>query len=246
VKVTDAVVRPKQLRVRVAERLAEALVAVPALTRKDDLIFHADPHAGNLLYDQRRGELVILDWALTGRLTLAQRRGVLMLVLMTMLRDADGMASAVEGLRSPADDGRQASIVRERIRRLLERMPLAHLPGPKEAMRLLDDIALNGVRFPAGLLMFRKAWFTLDGVLQDVSGSGVRTDSVIIRHALGHWTSTGAALFSLLRPRDWVALDWSVLTLTSRLSLKALSGSWRWLRGLSPLADVAQQPFAAT
>ena len=48
VKVTEAVARPKKLRVRVAERLAEALMAVPALTRQEDMIFHADPHAGNL------------------------------------------------------------------------------------------------------------------------------------------------------------------------------------------------------
>ena len=81
-------------------------MAVPALTRGKDMVFHADPHAGNLLYDRRRGELVILDWALTGHLTLPQRRCVLMLVLMTMLRDADGMTSAIEGLRlpRPADD----------------------------------------------------------------------------------------------------------------------------------------------
>jgi ubiquinone biosynthesis protein len=102
VKVTEAVARPKKLRARVAERLAEALMAVPALAREEDMLFHADPHAGNLLYDRERGELVILDWALTGRLTLQQRRCVLMLVLMALLRDADGLApSSVCACRAP-------------------------------------------------------------------------------------------------------------------------------------------------
>ena len=115
VKVTEAAACPKKLRGRVAERLAETLMAVPALTREEDMIFHADPHAGNLLYDQRRGELVILDWALTGHLTLQQRRCVFMLVLMTMLRDADGMTGAIERLclRGPADDRQRASVIRE-------------------------------------------------------------------------------------------------------------------------------------
>ena len=51
------------------------------------------------------GELVILDWALTGHLTLQQRRCVFMLVLMTMLRDADGMT------------GRDRALAPARVRR---------------------------------------------------------------------------------------------------------------------------------
>ncbi len=248
VKVTDAVVRPKRLRALVAERLAEALMAVPALTRGKDMVFHADPHAGNLLYDRRRGELVILDWALTGHLTLPQRRCVLMLVLMTMLRDADGMTRAIEGLRlpGPADDEQQASIIRERVNRLLDGLPLLRFPGPMHAMQVLDDVALNGIRFPASLLMFRKAWFTLDGVLQDVSNSSVEMDSVLARYAMAHWARTGAALLSLLSPRDWMTLDWSTLTATPRVCAEILRRSWRWVGRLPRPAEAAQHPSAAT
>ncbi len=245
VKVTEAVARAKKLRARVAERLAEAVIAVPALTREKDMIFHADPHAGNLLYDKRRGELVIVDWALTGHLTLEQRRCVFMLVLMTMLRDADGMTGAIERLRlhSPGDDGRQTLFIRERVTRLLDGLPWLRLPGPMDAMRVLDDIALNGIRFPAGLLMFRKAWFTLEGVLEDISRSSVRMDTAIVRFALAHWARAGAALFSMLSPRDWLSLDWSTLTLASRLPFQALSRSWRKLLRLLPRpADATQQP----
>ena len=236
VKVTDAVVRPVGLRVRLAERLVEALMAVPALTREDAMVFHADPHAGNLLYDKRRGDLVILDWALTGRLTLAQRRCVFMLVLMTMLRDADGMRSALERLRLPGtgDIRQQDAIIREQINRVLTNSPLLRLPGPMDAMRVLDAVALNGVRFPASLLMFRKAWFTLEGILEDISKSHVRMDSVILRHAVSHWASAGAAIFSMLDPRDWLTLDWSTLTLAPRFCREALSRSWRWAKQQAP------------
>jgi ubiquinone biosynthesis protein len=248
VKVTETAACPKKLRGRVAERLAETLMAVPALSREEGMIFHADPHAGNLLYDQRRGELVILDWALTGRLTLHQRRCVFMLVLMTMLRDTDGMTGAIERLRlrGATDDRQRTTIIRQCVSRLLDGLPLFRLPGPMDAMRLLDEIALNGIRFPAGLLMFRKAWFTLDGVLEDTSKSSVKMDSAIARYALEHWAYTGAALLSLLSPSDWVALDWSTLTLTSRLSVQALSRSWRLIRRLPLHAEVAQEHSAAT
>jgi ubiquinone biosynthesis protein len=49
--------------------LIEALIAVPLSARGERSIFHADPHAGNLLYDEPTGELVLLDWALTESLT---------------------------------------------------------------------------------------------------------------------------------------------------------------------------------
>ena len=205
------------------------------LTREKDSIFHADPHAGNLLYDQRRRELVILDWALTERLTLEQRQGVFMLMLMITLRDAGGVVKAIERLlrHRSADDPAYRHIIRERVNRMLDRLPLFQLPGAMDAMRLLDEIALEGVRFPASLLMFRKAFFTLEGVLEDIAGSGVSADSAIARYAAEHWMDTGAALLSLLSPSNWVALNWSALTFVSRLCVQAVARPWRWLPGLS-------------
>lgn len=242
VKVTEALARPKKLRLRVAERLAEALIAIPALGREENTIFHADPHAGNLLYDKRRGDLVILDWALTGHLTRQQRRSVFMLVMMVMMRDTEGIASAIDRLRLHGNAGSpdQDLAIRERIASLLDGLPWSRLPGPMEAMRLLDEIALDGIRFPASLLMLRKAWFTLDGVLEDISGSSVRMDSVIAKYALAHWAETGATLISLLSPSDMMALDWSVLTLTLRLCARAASRPWRWLRRLPQWAGASQ------
>jgi len=97
-------------------------------------------------------------------------------------------------------------------------------------MCLLDEIAMEGVRFPAALLMFRKASFTLDGVLQDVAGSSVRMDAVVLRYALEHWAKTSAALWMLLSTRDWISLDWSFLTFFSRVFPRFLN------------ARVAEQP----
>lgn len=235
-KVTEAHVLPSKQRVKVAERLARALLAVPAFSRARDSIFHADPHAGNLLYDKRRNELVILDWALTDRLTMKQRKNVVLLVFMMMLRDANGMIKAIEQLcQLPSSKGgMQVQGIRKHVERFLDELPLTHLPGPMEAMRLLDRIAFEGIRFPASLLMFRKASFTLEGVVEDIAGSRVRLDSLMARHALANWTNTVGGLFSLLSIRDWVALDWSALTYSSRLCARALLRPWHWLPGLSP------------
>jgi ubiquinone biosynthesis protein len=241
VKVTEGVGGTAAVRAGVAEKLAEALLAIPALAREKEALFHADPHAGNLLYDKRRRELVILDWALTGSLSRRDRKYVVMLVLMMILRDADGVSSAVGRLRQhrPADDRAQVRMIRERVDRFLDGLPFWYLPGAMDAMRLLDEIALEGVRFPAAMLMFRKASFTLDGVLEDVAGSSVSTDSVVGRYALEHWARTAAALWTLLSPRDWLALEWSTLTFTSRLCARAVFRPWLRLAGLARPAEAA-------
>ncbi|HEY6944860.1 MAG TPA: AarF/UbiB family protein [Candidatus Acidoferrum sp.] len=240
-KVTEVRMQAAKRGARVAERLAEAMLAVPAFSKDKEAIFHADPHAGNVLYDKRPDELVILDWALTERLTREQRRNVVMMVFMLMLRDADGTMSAIEKLCQvrASEKEKEAQIVRKHVDRALDDLPLKELPGPMDAMRLLDGIALDGIRFPAALLMFRKAFFTLEGVVEDIAGSHVRLDSVIARYFLAHWKDAVTSFLSLLSPRDWMAIEWSALTFTSRLCARALFRPWYWLPGLLPKADAA-------
>jgi ubiquinone biosynthesis protein len=230
VKVTDTLRDRPALRVRLAQRLAETLLALPAFARQEDAIFHGDPHAGNLLYDARKDDLVILDWALSERLTRDQRRRVALLVLMTMLRDSDGACQAIEQLRPhrAADDKEQARLVRTTVRRFLDELPYFYTPGAMDALHLLDDVAQHGIRFPASLVVFRKAAFTLDGVVQDVAGSAVSMDSLLTRYALKHWLTAGLALWSALSLGDWVALEWSALTLAPRLCWRALGTPLRW------------------
>jgi hypothetical protein len=50
-------------------------------------------------------------------------------------------------------------------------------PGALDAMRLLDEIALQGVHFPAPLFFLRKIFFTLDGVLSDITDGDFRIDT---------------------------------------------------------------------
>jgi len=240
-KVTEVRTLPKKLRSDLAEKLARTLLGVPALSRANESIFHADPHAGNLLYDQTTKEIVILDWALTERLTAKQRKSVLLLVLMTILRDADGMRKAIEQLCQvrKSKDAAQARNIRGEAERALDDLPLTTVAGPMLAMRLLDKVALEGVRFPAALLMFRKAAFTLEGVVEDAAGAAVRLDTLVANYALAQWTNTVAILFSQFSSREWAALEWSALTFSSRLFARALRRPLEWLPGFPSSVDAA-------
>jgi ubiquinone biosynthesis protein len=207
VKVTEAFPRSSLRRERIAEQIIEALIAVPFFSWAEAAVFHADPHAGNLLYDEPNRELVVLDWALAERLDRESRRQLVLLALMTILRDRDGVCAAIEALsRRDAHPDKRARI-RAHVERLFERFRDGRSPGVLDAMMLLDEIALEGIRFPAALFLFRKVLFTLDGVLHDVAGHDVRIDHVIIREFLARAVASFGFFHAPLEGRDFVAIQ---------------------------------------
>jgi ubiquinone biosynthesis protein len=223
-KITDAVAdMPAWRRTRVARQLIEALVAVPLSASKGKVMFHADPHAGNLLYDKRTGELVILDWALTEQLSHDQRRHLALLFLLVALRDPIGVCEEIHALsRDRGHNRRQRQlIIRDCVTAFFDQLPLARLPGAVDAMRLVERISYEGVRFPAPLIMMRKVLFTLDGILHDIAGPSVGMESVIVGHVLQNWMARFASFGSPLHLRDWIRVQFSTLLYAGRLWMQA-------------------------
>ncbi|MGD1078318.1 MAG: AarF/UbiB family protein [Candidatus Sulfotelmatobacter sp.] len=220
IKVTSAAARlPVAQRRKVAEQLVEALVAVPLFSATEDAIFHGDPHAGNLLYNNHTGELVILDWALRERLSREQRRHLALLFLMVTLRDPVGTSNEVRALsqhpiRMTSPRGRR---VRESVTKFLDAMPPSRMASGADAMRLLERVALQGVKFPSSLIMLSKVMFTLEGILGDIVGSDTGMGFTIARHVAQHWIANRSAFRSPLRTGDWLALQFSAMLYTSRV-----------------------------
>jgi predicted unusual protein kinase regulating ubiquinone biosynthesis (AarF/ABC1/UbiB family) len=223
IKVTNAAARlPASRRGKVAEQLIEALVAVPLLSAQEGAIFHGDPHAGNLLYNNRTGELTIIDWALRERLSRDQRRHLALLFLMVSLRDPVGTCNEVLALTQQHIESTspRGQMVHEAVSRFLDELPVKHLPSGVDAMRLLERIALKGVKFPGPLIMLSKVMFTLDGILGDIGGSDTGMGLTIARHVAQHWLSNRAAFRSPLMTRDWITLQCSALLYASRFWLQ--------------------------
>jgi len=195
-------------------------LAVPLFSRQDPAVFHADPHAGNLMYDEPNRELLILDWALAERLSLDARRQLVLLAVMMMLRHREGVREAVQALsRGPGRRQARDRLISRLVDRYFDRLAPDAAPGTLDAMILLDEIALHGVRFPASLFVFRKIVFTLDGVLHDIAGSEVRIDTAIARQFWTRWISSLGVFHSPLVLKDFLALPWNAL----RYSGKALA-----------------------
>ena len=224
IKVTNAAARlPRSRRRKVAEQLIEALVAVPLLAAQENAIFHGDPHAGNLLYNNRTGELTIIDWALRERLSRDQRRHLALLFLMVTLRDPVGTCNEVlaltqQRIRSASPKGQMVS---ELVKNFLDELPAVRSSGV-DAMILLERLAMKDVKFPGPLIMLSKVMFTLDGILGDIGApdTGTSFGLTIARHVAQHWMLHRKEFRSPLMKRDWITLQCSALLYSSRLWLK--------------------------
>jgi ubiquinone biosynthesis protein len=203
VKVTEAARGAPVRRSRIADQMIEALFSVPLFSSRQSAMFHADPHAGNLLYDEPNRELIVLDWALAERLSLASRRQLALLAVTTVLRDRNGVSRAIRALRrTRAGD----AVIEDEVNRFFDALAPDRRPGVLDAMQLLDKVALRGVHFAAPLFLFRKSVFTLDGVLRDVAGEEVRIDSAIVRHFLTRWAASFGLFYSPLELQDFLGI----------------------------------------
>jgi ubiquinone biosynthesis protein len=220
IKVTNAAARLSVAgRRKLAEQLVAALVAVPLLAATPDAIFHGDPHAGNLLYNNRTGELTIIDWALRERLCREQRRDLALLFLMVTLRDPVGTSNEIAALsqhRISATSPR-GRMVRGLVARFFDEMPPSRMPSGADAMRLLERVAISGIKFPGSLIMLSKVMFTLEGLLGDIVGADTGMGFTLARHVAQHWLANRSAFRSPLRTRDWLTLQCSALLYTGRL-----------------------------
>lgn len=216
VKVTAAFPRSPIRRRRVAEQLVEALITVPLFSREKEAVFHADPHAGNLFYDEPNRELILLDWALAQRLTRESRRQLVLLAVMMILRNRAGVSRAIQLLSIDRQRRKLQSLIERGVEHFFRNIPVNHVPGALDAMKLLDDLAFHGVRFPPSLFLFRKILFTLDGVLHDVAGPGVRIDRIIAREFLTRWAASFGLFHAPLAAGDFVSLQWNALLYPAR------------------------------
>jgi ubiquinone biosynthesis protein len=222
-KVTSAAARLSNAgRRKMADHILESLIAVPLLSPIESAIFHGDPHAGNLLYDSRRGQLTIIDWALRERLGREQRRHLALLLLVAALRDPATISDEIMALTDhPAKANSAGSrLIRQIVDDFLEQTPAMKIPSAAETMRLLERVAVQGVKFPSSLIMLSKVMFTLEGVIADIVGSNAGIGLSLARQVAQHWLTGSMQYRSPLRGGDWLTLQCSALLYPGRVWLR--------------------------
>jgi ubiquinone biosynthesis protein len=176
-KVTDVDQLTPEQQEQLASTVVDALVAHPIWSGHSPAMYHADPHAGNLMLTND-GRLGILDWSLVGYLKKRDQILLTQILLGALTFDSGRISAAISELAvEPADD----TLIQRIVETNVAKLGASAWPGLGWLEALMDDaVTLGRMRFGADLLVFRKVLLTLKGVLADVSGT-FRVDNVLIR-----------------------------------------------------------------
>ncbi|MBI4750880.1 MAG: AarF/ABC1/UbiB kinase family protein [Acidobacteria bacterium] len=183
-KVTIAAKKNPHLRDRIAQLVIDKLILSVIFYPQEEALFHADPHAGNLFYEPETDELALFDWGLSCLIDRETRRFIVQLILGFFLRDAKRVFKSTCKLTTGKQGPEQQEIIRRKVQEIIDELPLFPLVRIDALTRLLDELILEGIRFPAALLMFRKSLFTIIGVIHDVD-STFHLDWHVTRYLLG-------------------------------------------------------------
>ncbi|MBI1889831.1 MAG: hypothetical protein HYS18_04235 [Burkholderiales bacterium] len=164
-RLTDADIAPNQHRI-LASSLVEILLGQAFWSAEEDAFVHADLHGGNIFLTDD-GRIAVLDWSLVTQVPKRHREAIVAIALGGLTLDAQKIGRAVADMGIVAADNRElAAAVEHALDREIWR---GELPGFNWLLRLLDDIAMRtSCTFPQDLLLFRKTWFSLAGVIRDI------------------------------------------------------------------------------
>lgn len=147
-------------------------------------LFHADPHAGNLILLED-GTVGLFDWGLSGELLPSDRRHIAAVLRSLISVDLDGLVDALAGIAE--DAGRQvdrkqiAKELRGFARSLKKKKPSADAREAKDGAgeekgaslhQMLDQCLRAadrlGIPVPSGLLMMAKTLVTVEGLARGI------------------------------------------------------------------------------
>ena len=162
---------------RGAALLAAGLLARPFWDAGETTLFHADPHAGNLIALDAGG-IGVIDWAMSARVTRQRRDALMRLTLGGMTLDAPLLRRGLAGLFERND------IPEAAVDAALAEVAHGTLPGIGWALRLLDRCAiLLGASLAPDLLLLRKTLANLTRVLDDLA-PGFRADQTLVAEGI--------------------------------------------------------------
>ena len=188
-KITDAHLDPEQRR-RCASILFEALVCRPLFSRDEHALFHGDPHAGNILAafdpESEMPRIGLLDWSLAGRLTKQTRVHTVQLIQAVLKEELSGIRRAVTSLAKCASMANpiKRHQFRHQVMQWMRSAEFGRMTLIKRVFRLLELLTYEGFVFPVELMLFRKAIFTLEGVLHDL-WPAFDMDAAVIQYMMG-------------------------------------------------------------
>jgi ubiquinone biosynthesis protein len=172
-KVTEAQLSSTQ-RKEAAARLCDALICDVIFSNKSESIFHGDPHAGNILAHPQEDtdvvQLSLLDWSLAGILGIRERVALVRLIIAIAANDTVSITTMVIDLANIS--GHLQATAQKKwhaiISDLCVKKEFTKASLVRKSLWLVEELSFSGLIFSVEFLLFRKAIFTLEGVLHDL------------------------------------------------------------------------------
>lgn len=134
-----------------------------------DGVFHADPHAGNLLY-MGPGRYGLLDFGLVGRLTRQMQETLIVLALAVTVRDPDSFARTIYRL-GQSEERVDISAVRDDASALFDRY-LGRSISEVDSNHLVREVfslaTRHRIRIPPEYAMLGRAGATIEGIVREL------------------------------------------------------------------------------
>lgn len=163
---------PRNQRKHLASLLFEAIICIPLFQQRKRSLFHGDPHAGNILAaidtSAKRPAIGLLDWTLSGHLSRNTRINLVGLLAGIMSNDFEKIAEMIEQLTAQNDNQTLQERLPQQLKNHMSQPDYKRAHPLKRSFWLLEKLTMDGVLFSAELILFRKAFFTLEGVLEDI------------------------------------------------------------------------------
>lgn len=174
VKLSDVIAGRAELTQAARRSLAKKVLGELLVQIFEWGLFHADPHAGNLMLLED-GSVGLYDWGLAGELLESDRHYIAGILRAVMTLDLERL---IDVLQKMGADTRGIVIDRERIRKELhkisEMVKASEKQGGKTpSLHALIEAALEaaerlGIAMPNGLLLMAKSLLTIEGLARGI------------------------------------------------------------------------------
>lgn len=202
IKLSDIVSGKVDVPEKLRKNLAKKLLGELLIQIFEWGLFHADPHAGNLMLLQD-GSVGLYDWGLAGELLDSDRRFIAGILKAIMAMDIEKLIDVLADMAHQAN-GKipEREKIRGELKRLVKMVEDAKKDGGEmPGLNALVDAALEGadrlgIPVPSGLLLMAKSLITIEGLAR-----GIHADVPMARVA-------GPVLFRAADPgiEDFIAL----------------------------------------
>lgn len=173
VSLSDVVSGKVEVPLGIRQKLAKSMLSELLVQVFELGLFHADPHAGNLIL-MDNGSVGLFDWGLAGELSDADRRHIAAILRSVIALDLEQLVSAL--IEMGEESGRQLTpeTVHKELKVVTNLIKKGREdPTRKPSLQQLFEACLRsasklGIEVPEGLLLMVKSLITIEGLAKGI------------------------------------------------------------------------------